>query len=56
MASTRSRLRERIGSIISAISSRAAVPKTAATCPCAQLRVIWNASAKSTRAGSPFKT
>src|SRR5271165_3523121 len=40
IAVTRSRRRERAGSISSSTPSRRAVPSTAATCPCGRLRVI----------------
>ena len=56
MAVTRSRRRERTGSMSSSIPSRRAVPSTAATCPCGRLRVISNASASSTRGDSPLRT
>ena len=40
MASTKSRLRDGVGSISSGMPSRCALPSTAATCPCGRLRVI----------------
>ena len=54
MAHTRSRRRDGAGSISSASPHRWAVPNTAATCPCGRLRVISNASARSTFGGRPF--
>ena len=51
MAHTRSRLREGVGSISSAMPSFSAVPATAATCPCGRLRVISKASDRSQSAG-----
>ena len=54
IAVTRSRLREGSASISSSMPSRRAVPSTAATCPCGRLRVISNASDRSTAGGRPF--
>src|ERR1700681_1860394 len=51
IASTRSRRRDGAGSISSGRPSRAAVPSTAATCPCGTPRGISNASARSSRGG-----
>ena len=54
IAVTRSRHREGAGSISSSTPSRRAVPSTAVTCPCGRLRVISNASERSSVAGKPL--
>ncbi len=54
IAVTRSRLREGLASMSSAIPTRCALPSTAATCPWGRLRVISNASHRSIAGGRPF--
>ena len=54
IAHTRSRRRDGSGSISRSMPSARAVPSTAATCPCGRLRVISNASPKSSFGGNPL--
>jgi hypothetical protein len=56
MAHTKSRLRDGVGSISSGMPSRAALPSTAATCPCGRLRVISNAWVRSRCGDCPLST